>query len=164
MAEDVKKLCISVPLMVIFFCSLKGSPSFPLCAGLHKLCSWWKLILMQFHLGLENMWIIYAFCTLILFCLFLLPFCFFLFLGLHPRYIEVPRLRVESEPQLPAYTTATAMQDLSHVCDLHHISQQRQILKPLSEARDGTCNLTVPSLIRFHCATMGTPVLWFLWH
>ena len=98
----------------------------------------------------------------ILFCLFLLPFCFFLFLGLHPRYIEVPRLRVESEPQLPAYTTATAMQDLSHVCDLHHISQQRQILKPLSEARDGTCNLTVPSRIRFHCATMGTPLEYIL--
>ena len=29
------------------------------------------------------------------------------------QHIEVPRLRVESELQLPAYTTATAMQDLS---------------------------------------------------
>ena len=26
--------------------------------------------------------------------------------------------------------------DLSHVCDLHHSSWQRQILNPLSEARD----------------------------
>ena len=38
-----------------------------------------------------------------------------------------------------------------------HSSWQHQILNPLSEARDQTCNLMVPSLIRFHCTTMGTP-------
>ena len=32
--------------------------------------------------------------------------------------MEVPRPGVESELQPPAYTTATAMPDLSHVCDL----------------------------------------------
>ena len=32
-------------------------------------------------------------------------------------HVEVPRLRVELDLQLPAYTTATAMPDLSHVCD-----------------------------------------------
>ena len=37
----------------------------------------------------------------------------FAFLGLHPQYMEVPRLGIESELQLPAYTTATAMWDLS---------------------------------------------------
>ena len=37
--------------------------------------------------------------------------------------------------------------------------QQHQILNPLSEARDRTCNLVVPSRIRFHCATTGTPLL-----
>ena len=37
---------------------------------------------------------------------------------------------------LPAYTTATAMTDLSHVCNLHHTSWQCQILNPLSKARD----------------------------
>ena len=52
--------------------------------------------------------------------------------------MELPRLAVESELQLPAYTTATATQDLSHVWDLYHSSQQRQILNLLSEARDGT--------------------------
>ena len=31
--------------------------------------------------------------------------------------MEVPRLGVELELQLPAYTTATATRDLSHVCD-----------------------------------------------
>ena len=29
--------------------------------------------------------------------------------------MEVPRLGVESEPQLPAFATATAMQDPSHI-------------------------------------------------
>ena len=32
--------------------------------------------------------------------------------------MEVPRLGVESELQLPTYTTATAKSELSHVCDL----------------------------------------------
>ena len=38
--------------------------------------------------------------------------------------------------QLPAYTTATAMQDLSHVYKLHHNSRQHWIPDPLSEARN----------------------------
>ena len=38
-------------------------------------------------------------------------FFFFVFLGPHPRHMEVPRLGVESELQLLAYTTATAMPD-----------------------------------------------------
>ena len=41
-------------------------------------------------------------------------FFFFLsFLGLHPWHMEVLRLGVESELELPAYTTATAVRDLS---------------------------------------------------
>ena len=50
--------------------------------------------------------------------------------------MEIPRLRVESELQLPAYTIATATADLSHICNLPHSSQQHRILNPLSEARD----------------------------
>ena len=42
--------------------------------------------------------------------------------------MEVPRLGVELELQLLAYTTATATPDLSQVCDLHHNSQQCPIL------------------------------------
>ena len=45
-----------------------------------------------------------------------------LLLGLHPQYMEASRLGVESELQLPAYATATAMPDLSYICDLHHSS------------------------------------------
>ena len=82
---------------------------------------------------------------------------YFCFLGLHPQHMEVPRLGVKSKPQLPAYTIATIMQDLSRVCDLHHSSWQHQILNPLIEARDRTCNLTVPSRTRLCCAMTGTP-------
>ena len=50
--------------------------------------------------------------------------------------MEVPRLGVELELQLLAYTTAPAMPDVSHVSgDLHHGSLQHWILNPLSEAR-----------------------------
>ena len=61
--------------------------------------------------------------------------------------MEVPRLGVELELQMLAYTTATATWDPSHVCDLYHSSQQCRILNPLSEARDQTQNLMVPSQI-----------------
>ena len=50
--------------------------------------------------------------------------------------MEIPRLGVELELQVPAYTTDTAMQDLSQVCDLHHSSKQHRVLNPLIEAKD----------------------------
>ena len=84
-------------------------------------------------------------------------FVFLPFLGLLPGHMEVPRLGVQSELKLLAYTTATATPDPSCVCDLHHRSRQHPILNPLNEARDRTRNLMVPSRIHFHCVTMGTP-------
>ena len=48
---------------------------------------------------------------------------FFSFLGLQPWHVGVPRLGTELELQLPAYTTVTATQDPSRVCNLHHSSQ-----------------------------------------
>ena len=42
--------------------------------------------------------------------------------------MEVPRLGVQLELQLPAYATAT--QDPSRIYDLYHSSQQHQILEP----------------------------------
>ena len=71
--------------------------------------------------------------------------------------MEVPRLGVESELQLPVYITARAMSDLKCACDLHHSSQQRQILNPPSEARDLTCVCMDTSQIHFHWAATGTP-------
>ena len=75
-------------------------------------------------------------------------------------HMEVPRLGVKLELQLLAYTTAIAMPDPSHICDLRHSSWQCQILNPLSEARDQTYNLMVPSQIHFRCAKMGTPYIY----
>ena len=61
---------------------------------------------------------------------FLSSFCnyFFFFLQPHLQHMEVPSLGVKPELQLPAYTTATATQHPSHICNLHHSSQKHQIL------------------------------------
>ena len=61
---------------------------------------------------------------------------FFYFLGLYVCHMEVPRLGVKWELQLPNYTTATATQDPGRVCNLYHNSWQLRILNPLSEARE----------------------------
>ena len=91
--------------------------------------------------------------------MFLCVFCFvLLFLGPHWLHMEVPRIGFKLELQQLAYTTATTTPDPSWVCDLHHSSQQCWILNPLSEARDWNCILMDTSHIRFHWATMGTPV------
>ena len=88
---------------------------------------------------------------------YLLNIIFFCFiLGPQLQHMEAPRLEVEMELQLPAYTTATATQAPSGDCDLHHSSWQCGILNPLSEARDRTCVLMYTSQISFHWATMGT--------
>ena len=79
-------------------------------------------------------------------CIFFLLLLFG-FLGQHLQHMEVRRLRAESELQLLIYTTATATPDPSHVCNLHHSSQQRRIRNPLSKGRDRTRNLVVPSQI-----------------
>ena len=70
---------------------------------------------------------------------------FFFVLGLH---MAVPRLGAESELQLLAYTTATAVTDPRCICDLCHSLQQCQILNPLNEARDWTHNFMVTSRVR----------------
>ena len=46
--------------------------------------------------------------------------------------MAVPRLGVELELQLLAYTIDTATQDPSRVCNLHHNSWQHHILNPLA--------------------------------
>ena len=63
--------------------------------------------------------------------------------------MEFLRLGVELELQPLAYTTATTAQDLSRIYDLHHNTQPRQILNPLSEPRDQTCVLVDASQIHF---------------
>ena len=60
----------------------------------------------------------------------------FSFYGCTHGIWRIPSQGVQSELQLPAYTKATEMQDRSHIYDLHHSSWERQILDPLSKARD----------------------------
>ena len=73
---------------------------------------------------------------------------FFVFFRPHPQHMGVLRLGVKSELQLLA--TATAMPDLSQVCEPHHSLWQCQILNPLSEARDHTCILMNTSQVCCH--------------
>jgi len=63
----------------------------------------------------------------------------------------------QTRGQIRAYATATSTRDQSRTCDLHHSSQQRQILNPLSEARDPTCILMDTSRILVRCTTTGIP-------
>ena len=81
-----------------------------------------------------------------------LGFFLFSFSGPYLGHMEVPRLGVELELWLTAYSTATAtaMRDPSGICGLHHRSWQHQILNPLSEARDRTRILMDTSQICFH--------------
>ena len=76
------------------------------------------------------------------------------FLGLHLQHMEVPRPGVKSELQLSTSVTATARQDSSHICNLHHSSQQGWILEPLSEARDQLHVLMDISWVCFLGATL----------
>ena len=67
------------------------------------------------------------------------------------QHVEVPRLGVELELQLLVYTIATAMWDLSHICNLYHslIPWQCLILNPLGKSRDRTCILMDTSQVHY---------------
>ena len=130
-----------------------------------KTISWVKMIKEWIHFQedlitgywlLELFWLYYCVCDEMIF------WGIFFFLGPPPWHMEIPRLGVQPELQLPANATATAAQDPSHVSDLHHSSWKCQIFNPLIEARDWTHNLLVPRWIHLYCATMGTPFWGFL--
>ena len=67
--------------------------------------------------------------------------------------MEVPKLGVQLELQLPTYTTATAMPDRSCVCYLHHSSRQHRIFNPLREAMDQILNLVDTTQFHYRWAT-----------
>ena len=95
--------------------------------------------------------------------IFCLSVCLFVcFSGLHLRHIEIPRLRVESELQLPDYTTVTVSWDPSCICDLHHSSLQHWSLSSLNEDRDQTHVFMDTSQVHYCWAMMGTPKLTLL--
>ena len=88
---------------------------------------------------------------------------FFSFLGPHCMAYGGSQARIKLELQLPAYATATAMQDPSHVWDLHKSSRQRQILDPPSKGRDQIHVLIGNNQIHFRYATRETSQPLFLW-
>ena len=81
-------------------------------------------------------------------CLIFFFFCLFAIYWAAPvAYVgSQARGRIGDVPASLARATATW--DLSCVCNLHHSSQQRWIVNPLSKGRDRTCNLMVLSRIR----------------
>ena len=86
---------------------------------------------------------------------FYLSIIYFLFLSLshfdilgpYPGHMEVPRLGVESELQLPAYTTAHS---------------NARSFNTLSKAMDRICILMDTWWVCYHWVTMGTPLLFSL--
>ena len=68
-------------------------------------------------------------------------FYFICFLEPYLQHMEVSRLGVKSDVQWLTCPAATAMRDLSCICNVHHSSWQHWILNPLGEAKDGTCIL-----------------------
>jgi len=75
--------------------------------------------------------------------------------------MEVPRLGVKLELQLPAYTTATITWDLSHICDVCHSSWQNWILNPLIETMDQIIIFMDTSQFRYCWATTRTAFFFF---
>ena len=84
----------------------------------------------------KMVYVLYILLLLAFFTLYYLKKKFFL--GPHLGHMEVPRIEVKLELQLPAYAQTTAMWDPSRICDLHHSLWQHQILNPLSKTRDQT--------------------------
>ena len=64
--------------------------------------------------------------------------------------MEVPRLGVEWKLQLPAYTTVTAMPDLSHIFDL--LGRKRGLLTAF---REGLWAHALPTAFLEHCIQRG---------
>ena len=77
-------------------------------------------------------------------------FIYFLFCFFRPALVAC------EGSQARGLTPQPQLQDLSRVCDLHHSSGQCLILNLLSESRNRTCNLMVPSRLCFCFTMMGT--------
>ena len=58
--------------------------------------------------------------------------------------MEVASPGVESEKQLPVYTTNGGTLHPRLICNLHHSSEKCRVLNPLSQANDGTHLLMAP--------------------
>ena len=109
--------------------------------------SYWFLSLSNVHLRFLYVfsWLKHSFL-----CSSRWVFLFLCILGPHVQHMEVPRLQGSKlSCSCRPYTTATATQDRSQVCDLHHSSWQRRILNPPSKARNQTCILRDTSWVHY---------------
>ena len=115
------------------------------------MCSWKRLFKAKIHVSINWVWK-YQNASI---------FFFFFFFSLFFR--STPPSRGSSQARGVIGATAAGLchshskLDPSCIFDLNSSSQQLWILNPLNEARDGTQTLMVPSWIRFHCTTTGTP-------
>ena len=112
--------------------------------GCYFICSYFRRI------GINSSLNIYLWSHLVL-DLFVWSFCLFCFFLLLFRAASVA-----CGGSQVRNATATAMQDLSHICDLHYSSRQYWILTPLSEASDWTQVFMDGSGVHFSWATTGT--------
>ena len=89
------------------------------------------------------------------------PWFFFFFFFFNFKAAPVAHGSSQARGQIGAapgsLSTATAMRDPSHVCNLYHSSQQCQVLNTLSEDRDRTGILMHTSWVPYHWTTSGTP-------
>ena len=81
------------------------------------------IVLLRLHIrGMVLVWFFWLYfyvCVCVCACVCV---CVRVFLGLHLRHMELPRLGVQWELQPPAYTIAIATQDLSRPCDLPQLT------------------------------------------
>ena len=87
---------------------------------------------------------------------FFVFFFFFFSFGLHVRHMKVPGLGVESELQLHNHSN---LRSEPHLQPTPQLSQQCQILNPLSWDRDRTQVLMDTSQIHFCCTMTGAGTL-----
>ena len=88
-------------------------------------------------------------------------FCFLVAFRAAPTAYGNSQIRGQIRTIVLVYTTASATQDLSCICDLYHSSRQCWILNPLSEAREWTLILIDPSQVCYWWATMAPPEPYF---
>ena len=120
----------------------KGSPIFHMTIKIYLF--YWSTVDLQ---CCKYFFRLFSLCVINFICLFMAT----------PTAYGNSHTGVESELQLPAYTTAKTTWDLSHVCNLHHSSQQCWLFNPLSKPRDGTHILMDTSQVHYHRAMMRTP-------
>ena len=111
----------------------------------------------KFNLSpLSVMFIIGFFGEGVLFLLLFL-FCFCFFLGLHPQHMEVPRLGVKLELQLPAYSTSTATWNLSLIWAYTTADSNARFLTLWAKPGIEPASSWILFSFITHWAIMGTP-------